>query len=126
MLQQLCMERIQPSHHEGWDQGLYQLAKFRFKHERALDQAPRREDQILGLETFVRAMAAVLYLLAQFSGLKVVPQPLEIPIIGLEISHGLEEFAERNVAIGVDDAAHIARIARDVLRMSLHFLHVVT
>ena len=86
-----------------------------------LHQAPGGEDQILGLEAFVCAMATALDLLAKLGSLKIVPETVEVPIIGLQISHRLEQLAERDVAVGVDDAAYVARIARDVLRVALAF-----
>src|ERR1700734_2453584 len=90
-----------------------------------LYESPGGEDEVFGLETFVCTVAAALDLLAKLGSLKIVPETVEIPIIGLEISHRLEQLAEGDVAIGVDDAAHIARIAGNVLGMSLHFLHVI-
>src|ERR1700733_14491153 len=90
-----------------------------------LYQAPGGEDEVFGLETFVCTVAAALDLLAKLGSLKIVPETVEIPIIGLEISHRLEQLAEGDVAIGVDDAAHVARITGDILRVTFHFLHVV-
>src|ERR1700722_12722797 len=92
---------------------------------RFLYQAPGGEDEVFGLQTFVCTVAAALDLLAKLGSLKIVPETVEIPIIGLEISHWLEQLAEGDVAIGVDDAAHIARIAGNVLGMPLHFMHVI-
>ena len=125
MFQKFSVKRIDPTQDEGGDQRLDQLPKFRFKHARALHQAPGGKDKVFGLEAFVCTVATVLDFLAKLGRLKIVPQTIEIPIIGLEISHRLEELAERDVAVGVDHAAHVARIARDVLRMTLHFLHVI-
>jgi hypothetical protein len=70
-------------------------------------------------------MATALDLLAKLGSLKIVPEAVEIPIIGLEISHRLEQLAEGDVAVGIDDSAYVARIAGDVLRVTLHFLHVI-
>src|ERR1700677_3580915 len=92
---------------------------------RFLYQAPGGKDEVFGLETFVCTVAAALDLLAKLGSLKIVPETVEIPIIGLEISHWLEQLAEGAVAISGDDAAHIARIAGNVPGMPLHFLHVI-
>src|ERR1700733_15033797 len=91
-----------------------------------LYQAPGGEDEVFGLEAFVCAVATVLDLLAKLGSLKIVPETVEIPIIGLEISHRLEQLAERHVAVGIDDAANVARIAGNIPRVTFHFLHVVT
>src|SRR5579863_651532 len=109
----------------GWTSFLNFGLNTTLPHGRGSDQAPGSEDEILGLEAFVCTVATALDLLAKLGSLEIVPEAVEIPIIGFEISHRLEQLAERDVAVGVDDAADVARIAGDVPGVTLHFLHVV-
>ena len=82
------MEGVHPAHDELRDQRFDALAEGGLKH--ALQHPPRGEDQILGVETLVGAVAAALHFLAEQLRLEVLPEAVELEVVRLQVADRLE------------------------------------